>query len=336
MVAAVGDRPYALVNLARTLLADQNDYRGAADLYRKALSLAPEDPKLRAICREFLSRHVGNWYFTMVQDHRRHRLYDEAFRRAIRPGDRVLDIGAGTGLFAMMAARAGAHEVIACERDPIVAETARQIVAQNGFSDVVRILDKDSRELVLGADLIEQADVLVWDNLANNLIGAGGLETVDDAKKRLLKPAARLIPFAAEIKVALAETGGFEKMAEVEGFDLSLFDRLRRTSTRHPKKVERRSEPATLFSFDFTSNPPVEARETEISVRTTGGPVNAIAQWLRFRLFDDIRYDTDELDVMAFGVEAHPVDPFDSAPGGRALIGGRHDHGRLWLWLRDG
>jgi len=71
-------------------------------------------------------------------------------------------------------------------------------------------------------------------------------------------------------------------------------------------------------------------------VRTTGGPVNAIAQWLRFRLFDDIRYDTDELDVMAFGVEAHPVDPFDSAPGGRALIGGRHDHGRLWLWLRDG
>ena len=43
--------------------------------------------------------------------------YDAALRRAIRPGCRVLEIGTGSGLLAMMAARAGAAQVVTCERN---------------------------------------------------------------------------------------------------------------------------------------------------------------------------------------------------------------------------
>ncbi|MEL7220183.1 MAG: 50S ribosomal protein L11 methyltransferase [Bacteroidota bacterium] len=44
-----------------------------------------------------------------------------------------MDIGTGSGLLAMMAARAGAQEVVACEMNPLLAEAASQIVEQNGF-----------------------------------------------------------------------------------------------------------------------------------------------------------------------------------------------------------
>lgn len=331
MIAAVGDRPFALVNLARTLLAHQNDRRGAIDLCRRALALAPEDRKLRAICSEFMSRGVGSWYFTMVQDQERHRLYGEAFRRAIRPGARVLDIGAGTGLFAMMAARAGAGEVIACERDPAVADAARNAVAANGLSHVVRIVEADS----LSLQLDEPADVLVWDNLANNLIGVGALDTLDDAKRRLLKPDAALIPFAADVRVALAETGGVGGMGTVEGFDLSAFDDLRRPATKSRSKLERRSCAATIFSFDFRSSGRMGERDGDALVAATGGAVNAIAQWLTFHVHDDIRYDTGEAGVTAFGIEAHPTPRLEPVAGKAVAIAGSHDRDRLWLWLQD-
>ena len=335
MVAAVGERPFALVNLARTLLVNQNDRRGAIDLCRRALALAPEDRKLRAICHEFMSRGVGSWYFTMVQDQRRHQLYEQAFRRAVRAGDRVLDIGAGTGLFAMMAARAGAGEVIACERDPAVADAARAAVEANGLSHVVRIVEADSRSLELGGELSERADVLVWDNLANNLIGVGALDTLDDAKRRLLKPDAVLIPYAADIQVALAETDGLAGMGAVEGFDLSAFDVLRRPATKNSTKVEHRSSRSAIFNFDFRSAVRLVERDGEVAVTATGGTANAILQWLTFHLHDDIRYDTGDAGVTAFGIEAHPVAPFDTVAGEAVRVAGSHDRDRMWFWLQD-
>lgn len=56
------------------------------------------------------------------------------------PGKVVLDIGTGSGLLAMMAARAGAARVIACEMNAAVAETARRIIAANGLADRMRCM----------------------------------------------------------------------------------------------------------------------------------------------------------------------------------------------------
>jgi ribosomal protein L11 methyltransferase len=59
--------------------------------------------------------------------------------RAVRRGDRVADVGAGSGIQAIAAARLGATDVLAVEGDPWAVDAARENVRGNGVEDVVRV-----------------------------------------------------------------------------------------------------------------------------------------------------------------------------------------------------
>lgn len=52
----------------------------------------------------------------------------------------VLDIGAGTGLLAMMAVRAGARHVVACEQFKGLAAMAKLVVSDSGMDDRISII----------------------------------------------------------------------------------------------------------------------------------------------------------------------------------------------------
>jgi len=62
-------------------------------------------------------------------------------------GGRVLDLGAGTGVLAVVAARLGATDVMAIERDPVACEQIRRLVELNGVAGQVRV---DEREVRVG------------------------------------------------------------------------------------------------------------------------------------------------------------------------------------------
>jgi ribosomal protein L11 methyltransferase len=57
----------------------------------------------------------------------------------VRPGMRVLDVGAGSGILAIAAARLGASHVEAVEIEPVAAGVCQQNVERNGVADVVRV-----------------------------------------------------------------------------------------------------------------------------------------------------------------------------------------------------
>jgi ribosomal protein L11 methyltransferase len=58
----------------------------------------------------------------------------------VKAGDRVLDIGAGSGILSIAAALLGATEVLAVEGDPLATETLQENIEQNGTADVVSTL----------------------------------------------------------------------------------------------------------------------------------------------------------------------------------------------------
>jgi ribosomal protein L11 methylase PrmA len=57
----------------------------------------------------------------------------------VRPGDRVLDLGTGSGILAAAAAKMGAGEVLALDIDVAAAAVARETVSLNGLAGVVEV-----------------------------------------------------------------------------------------------------------------------------------------------------------------------------------------------------
>lgn len=338
LIAAVGGKPVAMVALARTLLLPSGRIAQARALCEEALAVAPHDPALRAMAGPILCHGIGGWYFTMVQDHGRHALYEQAFRSVITPGCTVLDIGAGTGLFAMMAARAGAARVIACERDEAVAALARGVVAANGLSDKVTILCMDSRDLRIGEHLPYPADVLVWDNLANNLFGVGCAATVEDAKARLVRPGAPVLPARVEVIVAPARDlrPQDSRMEQAAGFDLRAFNAGAPASFTIPRdRLGLLAQGRTLFDVDFAAQRHIASEGAAVEVEVNAGPINGVAQWLRFHLADGIVYDTADASVTAFGTQFHPVVPFEVTAPRRVTVRGGHDCANTWFWVES-
>ena len=101
----------------------------------------------------------------------------------------MLDIGTRSGVLAVAAARAGARLVYAVEASDI-ADVARRVFAANGMQDKVTLIPGWSREI----ELPEPADLLVSEIIGNEPFEEEILETTLDARRRLLKPGARLIP----------------------------------------------------------------------------------------------------------------------------------------------
>src|SRR5262245_32392692 len=132
LLRGVEGNPVGMVHLARLFQADGREEQ-AIDLCLRARAAAPDDEELATLMASILSTNVPSWHFRLVRDEARNRAYECALMRAIRPGCRVLEIGTGTGLLAMMSARAGAGTVITCEAKPIIAHVAREIVVANGY-----------------------------------------------------------------------------------------------------------------------------------------------------------------------------------------------------------
>lgn len=118
---------------------------------------------------------------------------------------RVLDIGTGTGLLAMLAAKAGATTVDACEMFPPLAYLAQEIVQQNQMEDIVHIYPFVSTIMSV-EDPSERYDVIVTEIFDSGLLGEGALPVLEHAREQLMKPGAVVVPAKARILGQLVES----------------------------------------------------------------------------------------------------------------------------------
>jgi SAM-dependent methyltransferase len=106
------------------------------------------------------SSHLSTkrWMWAMLNDHERNAKYEDAIRLAVqrarrKAGEdgavRTLDIGMGSGLLSLMAARAGADSVVGCEMVPAMAEAAARIAGEDKSGGVVTVFAQRSSDLEL-------------------------------------------------------------------------------------------------------------------------------------------------------------------------------------------
>lgn len=286
-------------------LASANYNLGMLLIYRKqatealpylktAMIVDPDEFEHRLGYHAALEKAVPPWHFPMIHDQPRNEAYRDAINATVTEGMSVLEIGTGSGLLAMMAVEAGAGHVTTCEKVPEIAATAREIIRRNGFQDRITVLDKHSKQLSVGTDLPDKADILISEILGAAFLGEAVLTSVIHARESLLKPGAPMIPLGGATMAGIIDLAGVETVVEagsnVMGFDLSPFDqlapvKLRLTPALAPVLL---TAPQAAYSYDLggRSELPVE-KTIDFRVTRDGRAIGA-AIWMQIRLTDSI------------------------------------------------
>ncbi|PRQ18184.1 putative methyltransferase [Rosa chinensis] len=240
-------------------------------------------------------------YLDMLNDSPRNRAYRQAIDKTVTKPCRVLDIGAGTGLLSMMAARAmgstTCRMVTACESYLPMVKLMKKVLRLNDMEKQIKLINKRSDELELGVDINSRAQVLVSEILDSELLGEGLIPSLQHAHDMLLVESPETVPYRATTYGQLVESTFLWKLHDLRGNEAEACDGIRLVPTGFENvlgvkqqqyalhcnaianEVKLLSEPFKIFEFDFSKRP--ESRgETELSIKATNdGRVHAVISW---------------------------------------------------------
>ena len=250
-------------------------------------------------------------YAGMLHDKERNEKYFEALREAVASMKKLsseihaLDIGTGSGILAMMASRAGACDVTACEVFQPMAFIAQKVIQRNCLQNKIKIVNKRSTEIQIPQDMSTKADILVTEIFDTELIGEGVLPTLRDAHERLLTSNAKVIPSSASVYIQLIESEKLWKMNKLkyDNFDFDFPSKFRKCAGTanpheiqinqlHPDNINLLTQYKMIKIFDFTK-PYYHEGASKTSMSTdllhidVCGTVHAVLFWWDLNMLED-------------------------------------------------
>jgi predicted RNA methylase len=109
------------------------------------------------------------YVYRCLADKERTLAFKNAIEKAVKPGNVVLDLGTGSGVMAIFAAKAGARRVYAVEIAEYLSRVSRENFIESGYEETIVPLRMNARELSL--DNVEKPDVVICEMITTGLIG---------------------------------------------------------------------------------------------------------------------------------------------------------------------
>ncbi|MFA6167281.1 MAG: 50S ribosomal protein L11 methyltransferase [Gemmatimonadaceae bacterium] len=157
-----------------------------------------------------------NDYIDMIGDPHRTGAYVRALRKMVTRESVVLDIGAGFGFFAVLAAKLGAKRAYAIEPNDAIG-LGPALARANGVADRVSFFQGDARQV----ELDERANLLVEDVRGILPLHAERVNLLCDARERLLTADARFVACRDHIWAAPARHApSLQQSIETTGADM--------------------------------------------------------------------------------------------------------------------
>ena len=130
-----------------------------------------------------------HYHFNMLNDSTHLQAFKEAIDHVVKPGDRVLDLGGGTGVLSFMAAQHAA-QVTYVERDAGLVVAARQTISKNKNGDRVKIVHADVNDYLP----LEPVDVVICEMLHVGMLLEQQMAVMDSFKQRYQEKFAGKLP----------------------------------------------------------------------------------------------------------------------------------------------
>lgn len=281
-------------------------------------------------------RHLRTkrWVLPMLNDTVRNQMYHEAIQKACKAmaekvlakkgsSVRVLDIGSGTGLLAMMASKYAREclkehdmpvKVVSLEMAGAMARLASLTVAANKMNSSIEIKEQHSSETTLS----ERAMLCTSELLESGLLGEGIIPALRDAWERHLHPEAIIVPQKARVYAQLLESkerimpyagpkGGAPSplsfstsnegdsiIGNVPGVLVPIHAEFLLSD---PTTTRVLTEKTMVMDFDFTSQSAIPGQEGRSRSRSiianASGTVHGVLFWWELDLWDGATYSTE-------------------------------------------
>jgi ribosomal protein L24E len=277
-----------------------------------------------------------DYHRTLLQDETRLSALKEAIARVVRSGDVVVDLGSGTGILSFFACEAGARRVYAIDWGHL-ADFASFLARHLRFADCVTVLHEKSTD----ARIEERADVLITETIGSAGFDENILGYVIDAKKRMLRDDAIIIPRSlALVAVPIDAPALYDKHVGFwsntrTSFDLSPL-RTFASNALYLVDVDDDaylSEPAQLVDVDLKSVESTLVDGSGAYVVEHDGVVHGFALWFRARLIDNIVLTNREPRRGSWVQTFLPLEePVRVTRGTNVTLDLQTNDGRSWRW----
>lgn len=232
---------------------------------------------------------------SMMNDRVRIEQYRKAIEEIVKPGDIVVDMGAGTGILSFIAAKSGAKTVYAIERTDMI-HIAEKIAADNAIENIV-FIQQDSSEVKLP----EKCDVLLSECLGYLVVQENMVTDFLEFRDKWLKPDGHVIPIDAQLYFAPVESEqAYESVSfwntiyEQQGFNYSALLQVAANSPSQEDLAKGHflAPPEKKHRFDFACDTNA-AFQSEINFRITkNGLLHGIGGYFTSSLSPSIVLDT--------------------------------------------
>jgi len=268
----------------------------------------------------------------------------DAYRRAVeatvKPGAIVLDLGAGTGIVSLLAARAGAKRVHAVDPNPAV-WLIPELAAESACADRIVVHHASSLDI----EVPERVDVVVADLRGPMPLVGEHLAAMRDIEKRWLAPGGVLVPNRDRLRVAVAEAEAFDAQITAAETSFARFG-FPSGAIRRSVRNEVFAEKGGLVASDLLTNadtwatieyPSCPAAHLEGTVKLTctrGGIARGLSLFFETDLAPGIGFTTGPGHALVYGRYYLPLDhAVPVAPGEAVEVTVRADaRGDRWAW----
>ncbi len=251
------------------------------------------------------------YHQTLLADRHRNHAFARALRAVVRPGSAVVDVGAGSGIWAVLAARLGAKRVVAIEKQPLLVPVIERLARENGVSDRVSVRRGDSRRL----DLPRAFDVVVSETVGTEGFDEHIVPVLADARRRFLRPSGVIVPRAVSLFASPAVAPGPVGVRPRLVADQGLRELLVHVPNAVPAPdIRVVGSPASLLRVELgraRETPPLDGLRASFRLREASR-VNCIALWSELELTRAVRLSTRE--ASAWGVTYFPLEPLGRGP----------------------